>query len=191
MEFWAIKPTLEINCFKTIKHVKWIKPSAGIFKINTDGASFGNPGMAAAAGVCRDSNGNWIKGFCRNFGIATSLFAEIVAIRDAIQMAIDLRLPNVQFETDSSAAISLINKQDISIHHYLLPLVMECRFLLMILPQTTLTHWLREGNKLADALAGLAFSQAHRISFFDSPPLSCSAFCTMDDEGICFPRLCV
>ncbi|KAF7824259.1 reverse transcriptase [Senna tora] len=42
--------------------VKWTAPSEGWWKLNTDGACARNPSKMAAAGVFRDSNGNWIQG---------------------------------------------------------------------------------------------------------------------------------
>ncbi|KAK9992498.1 hypothetical protein SO802_027483 [Lithocarpus litseifolius] len=42
--------------------VKWNKPPEEWFKLNTDGASSGNPGKAGGGGLIRDCNGRWIKG---------------------------------------------------------------------------------------------------------------------------------
>lgn len=56
--------------------VKWNKPPAGWYKLNTDGASLGNPGSAGEGGLIRDSLGNWVKGFFRSIGRATSMVAE-------------------------------------------------------------------------------------------------------------------
>ena len=38
----------------------------GWFKLNSDGASYGNPGKAGGGGIIRDCNGLWIKGFARS-----------------------------------------------------------------------------------------------------------------------------
>ena len=48
--------------------VRWNKPPHGWFKLNTDGASMGNPGKAGRGGLTRDSSGNWVKGFSRSLG---------------------------------------------------------------------------------------------------------------------------
>lgn len=39
------------------QQIGWRVPSAGWYKLNMDGASRGNPGLAAAGGALRDSNG--------------------------------------------------------------------------------------------------------------------------------------
>ncbi|PKI62133.1 hypothetical protein CRG98_017506, partial [Punica granatum] len=39
----------------------WHKPPDGIFNLNTDGASCGNPGLAGAGGIICDDRGNWLR----------------------------------------------------------------------------------------------------------------------------------
>ena len=52
------------------------KPPLNWYKLNTDGASCGNPGRARGGGVIRGSVGNWIRGFVRYIGYTTSIIAE-------------------------------------------------------------------------------------------------------------------
>jgi len=56
--------------------IVWSPPRVGWFKLNTDGASRGNPGLAAAGGVVRDGDGNWCYGFS-NIGICSAPLAEL------------------------------------------------------------------------------------------------------------------
>ncbi|KAL1203855.1 putative ribonuclease H protein [Cardamine amara subsp. amara] len=49
--------------------IAWIPPSDEWVKLNTDGASHGNPGLATAEEVLRDVEGNWRGGFALNIGI--------------------------------------------------------------------------------------------------------------------------
>ncbi|KAF7836001.1 putative ribonuclease H protein At1g65750 family [Senna tora] len=71
---------------KASKWIGWVKPDAGIIKINTDGSALGNPGRAGFGGVCRDENGLWLCGFSSNIGLATNMMAELVAIRSGLQV---------------------------------------------------------------------------------------------------------
>ena len=58
--------------------------------LNTDGASFQNPGKAGGGGIIRDSQGNWVKGYSRAIGFTTSIIAELWALRDGLNLAIQL-----------------------------------------------------------------------------------------------------
>ena len=42
--------------------VGWNKPSIGWHKLNTNGASIGNPSKAGGGGVIRDCHGVWVRG---------------------------------------------------------------------------------------------------------------------------------
>lgn len=46
------------------RQIAWTLPSEGWVKLNMDGASHGNPGLATAGGALSDSDGNWMGGFC-------------------------------------------------------------------------------------------------------------------------------
>ncbi|KAJ8767189.1 hypothetical protein K2173_013586 [Erythroxylum novogranatense] len=63
------------------KNISWLPPSNGWIALNTDGASKGNPGVAGAGGVIRDTKGRWLDGFVQNIGVATSFVAELWAIK--------------------------------------------------------------------------------------------------------------
>ena len=56
-------------------------------KLNTDGSSLGNPGLAGGGGVIRDIEGAWIMGFVRNIGITSRYIAELWALGDGFYSA--------------------------------------------------------------------------------------------------------
>lgn len=57
--------------------VKWIPPSHGWTKLNTDRASHGNPDLATMGGVLRDGEGNWCGDFTLNIGICSAPLTEL------------------------------------------------------------------------------------------------------------------
>ena len=57
--------------------VRWEKPSPGWVKLNTDGSSLVNPGIAGSGGLIRNSDGDWIMGFVRNIGTTGSVAAKL------------------------------------------------------------------------------------------------------------------
>ena len=68
----------------------WRKPEQGWFKLNSDGASQGNPGKAGGGGLIWDHQGMWIKGYIRRIGVVSSFAAECWALRDGLLLAIQL-----------------------------------------------------------------------------------------------------
>ena len=59
--------------------VRWLKPTPGVLKLNTNGGSKGNPGQSGGGcGILRDSDGNMMNlAFSSHFGSSTSAQAEI------------------------------------------------------------------------------------------------------------------
>ena len=51
VEFFYCVGTMRKAKQRTIVQVKWFKPPVGWFKINSDGASYGNPGKARGGSI--------------------------------------------------------------------------------------------------------------------------------------------
>ena len=66
-----------MNNDTTVDHIGWKYPVDEWIKLNVDGCSKGNQGLAGAGGVIRDHMGSWIGGFARNIGICSSVTAEL------------------------------------------------------------------------------------------------------------------
>ena len=62
---------------KTKIQVRWLPPPFSWMKLNSDGSSMGNPGLAGGGGLIRNENGEWVKGYARAIGCATSVAAEL------------------------------------------------------------------------------------------------------------------
>ncbi|GLT73840.1 hypothetical protein SLA2020_456720 [Shorea laevis] len=123
-------------------------------KLNTDGSSLGNPGLARAGGVFRDHVGNWILGYSRNVLFTTSLSVELWALRDGLILATNRRFAKLIVEIDSRIAQLLINAPD-NAFHSLGVLISDCRMLLSKLPYVQFVHVFREANSVANQLAKL------------------------------------
>lgn len=55
--------------------ISWLPPLVSWMKLNNDGVSHGNPGLATAGGVIRNGEGQWIGGFALNIGRCTAPMA--------------------------------------------------------------------------------------------------------------------
>lgn len=85
--------------------IKWITPIEPFIKLNTDGSSSDNLGMAEAGGLLRDSSGLWISRFSLSMDITTNNMAELGAVRQGLILAWDLEFKFIQLEIDSMRAL--------------------------------------------------------------------------------------
>ncbi|OMO59708.1 hypothetical protein CCACVL1_24654 [Corchorus capsularis] len=170
------------------RHIKWHPPVLSYFKINTDGASLGNPGPAGAGGIIRDCNGIYVKAFCRKLGVASNTTAELWAIRDGLKIALDLGLSNrVLIESDSTTAIHLI-EGSFNCSHPNAAIINDCRWLMMQLGINQVLHTYREGNQVVDLLSKQAVHQEHNFCLFNSAPSFISSQLLADCMGVSYPR---
>lgn len=54
---WCAADWKKANSF-TMKNIRWERPRGGWRKLNTDGSSLGNPGLAGGGGVIKDESSN-------------------------------------------------------------------------------------------------------------------------------------
>ena len=72
---------------KSPRWVRWEWPPEGVMKLNVDGCSRGNPGLAGFGGLVRDDGGQWILGFAGRVGVADNLLPELMAICVGLKLA--------------------------------------------------------------------------------------------------------
>lgn len=88
-------PTLKIT------KVIWEYPTAGWIKLNTDGASSGNPGRSSIGFVLRNEEGNVIYACGKEVQEGTNTEAETHAILNALRYYIAHDYTLIQLHTDS------------------------------------------------------------------------------------------
>ena len=64
---------------QTTIRVKWNAPLVNWYKVNSDGSSLGDPGLAGGGGLIRNDRGDWTRGYARAIGSTTSAAAELWA----------------------------------------------------------------------------------------------------------------
>uniref|UniRef100_A0A2N9I267 RNase H type-1 domain-containing protein n=1 Tax=Fagus sylvatica TaxID=28930 RepID=A0A2N9I267_FAGSY len=122
--------------------IKWVAPPLGWFKLNTDGSSLGNPGLAGGGGVIRNHVG---------------------------ELAIDLGILNLEIEMDSLVAVELVNSITTP-NAFLSTIVTDCRFLMERFESCSLKHIFREANGCADLLAKTGCDQRPDFISFSNAP---------------------
>lgn len=109
------------------------------------------------------------KGFTRNIGYATSVEAELWALRDGLTLCLALNTVAVEIKIDAAVVFDWItNDSTCNLNHS--SLIMNCRTLAGLIPQVKICHCFREANKCADALARKGPSiQQDFIVFYSLP----------------------
>ncbi|KAL0305189.1 UNVERIFIED_CONTAM: putative ribonuclease H protein [Sesamum calycinum] len=92
-----------------ISIVKRIKPDRGWFKLNTDGASKGNPDVVGAGGIIRNHLGQIVLAFQEHLGLTSNTTAELKAIYRGVKLFIDSNIRKIWVETDANVALKLIS----------------------------------------------------------------------------------
>lgn len=81
--------------------IRWSHPLDGWVKLNTDGASKGNPGQAGAGGIVRGRGGRPLSMFAENCGIASCTKAEFLAVLKELALVWNLGHRRVVLKVDS------------------------------------------------------------------------------------------
>jgi hypothetical protein len=88
----------------------WTLPPSGFLKLNFDGAAKGNPRVAGAGGVIRDSGGNIIRLYVRSMGNSTNNVAEFGALELGLEILSRERMTNTIVEGDSTLVINTMKR---------------------------------------------------------------------------------
>ena len=176
---------------KEVDHIGWKYPADGWIKLNVDGCSKGNPGMAGAGGAIRDNMGSWIGGFARNIGICSSVTAELWAIYIGLQLVWAKGFRKVLLESDCRVALGLITGDCVKIDRNY-NLTMHIRAMLGRDWEIVTGHVYREANCVADWLANFGLKRDlidRGADIITDPPTGLYLWLYYDLIGSTIPRL--
>ncbi|KAK4410276.1 putative ribonuclease H protein, partial [Sesamum angolense] len=91
--------------------VRWHAPSPSWFKLNTDGSSLGNPGLAGAVGIIRDSADHVHLAYQFALGTGTSVLAKLTAVWRGMELALTHGFAPLVVEVDATTVISLLQSR--------------------------------------------------------------------------------
>ena len=124
--------------------------------IFADGASRGNPGLAAIGATIKDEHGLLIASISQGIGITTNNQAEYRAIIAALEEAIRLGARQVDIYLDSQLVVRQISGEYRVKNSALKPLYQRVKQLQDRFKSFNIRHITRQQNKEADRLANLA-----------------------------------
>lgn len=141
--------------------------------ISVDGASKGNPGPAGIGVVIRDQSGMVLKEIGEYIGEATNNVAEYTALVRALTETLALGFTHAAIQSDSELMVKQLNGQYRVKNEGIIPLFESAVDLMRRFNSATITHVLRERNKLADKLASeAAICKSHPKLELDMEPES-------------------
>ena len=167
--------------------IGWTPPRVGWMKLNTDGASHGNPGLATAGGVLRNGDGEWCGGFVFNIGRCSAPLAELWGVYYGLVIAWEKGISRLEVEVDSKMVVEFLT-MGIGETHPLSFLVRLCHGFLTRDWLVRILHVYREANHLADGLTHLAFSFPFGFHRLDTAPLDVFSLLREDVDGPLRPR---
>ncbi|MCD6453583.1 MAG: ribonuclease HI family protein [Dehalococcoidales bacterium] len=126
--------------------------------IHADGASRGNPGLAAIGATLKDEGGRVLAAISQRIGRATNNQAEYQALIAALEKAISLGASEVDIYLDSELVVRQLTGRYRVKSVVLKPLYRQVKGLQGQLVGFTITHIPRQQNAEADNLANLAFT---------------------------------
>lgn len=149
--------------------VRWTPPAGGWYKLNTDGSVKGPHKNTGAGGVIRDSDGNWVIGFAKNLGLMTIFQAELWALYQGLELAIELNITDLEIDIDAKSVVEAVLNNDFQ-GGLNLNLISKCRLLIGRFRHVKLSHIYREANSVADHLAKYGADCCNNFARFDRPP---------------------
>ncbi|KAF5191552.1 hypothetical protein FRX31_018863 [Thalictrum thalictroides] len=165
----------------TVKLCRWYPPRPPFVKLNTDGASRGNPGTAGLGAVIRDYEGNVLSAVCQGLHPMTNFLAECWAIVVGLEWAASQGHSHIWMESDSTAAVQAFGNEKV-------PWSMEARWVNAIaeLHHVVISSTWREVNFSADLLANRGADLGPDINetFVGRPPF----LRRVEDPYCCYPR---
>ncbi|XP_062021219.1 uncharacterized protein LOC133737729 [Rosa rugosa] len=150
--------------------VKWPRPQENWVKVNCDGAFQPATRKGGAGVVIRDANGDFQVGAARPLPLVTSHFhAELMALKEGINLAVALQHEQVLFESDCSLLVQALHsiEPDLSTMSMLLD---EIRLVLQYHGGYGINYVPREANTVAHGFASHALRNSDSQTWFVIAP---------------------
>ncbi|KAI0511688.1 hypothetical protein KFK09_012320 [Dendrobium nobile] len=169
------------------KLIYWKRPVIDYFKLNTDGSY--NSVTAGCGGIIRDHNGKIVVAFAGPSSGTYAITAEIDSLNFGVKLCQSLGFTNIWIEVDALLLIHYISGNS-SYNPTNFYKIREIKLALSGM-NYSISHILREGNAVADALAKLGCNLDCFYHFNDaSIPRNIKGLINLDRMGLPYMRSC-
>ncbi|CAN1225592.1 Putative ribonuclease H protein At1g65750, partial [Linum perenne] len=159
----------------------------GWFILNTDGSRYTSPSSTAIGGLIRNDQGQFVQAFTANLGDCSITRAEMGAIVQGMKLAWDLGVRKLLVQSDSKAAVAILQKEDTNHQHAIL--VSEFIEFKSRRWDCSITHVFREANYGADYLANLGHTFCFGLHLISQPDSVLAHWLRFDLFGVASPRV--
>lgn len=130
----------------------WQAPHQGLYKLNFDGASRGNPREAGLGCCIHDWEGRIVASLDKPLGITSNNLAEVYALIEGLLLCRRLGLDSIEIEGDSTIIVNAVRKGSTP-NWFLNSYIHRVMDILRDFNHFKINHIYREGNKCVDSLA--------------------------------------
>lgn len=134
------------------KECKWTPPPQDWIKLNFDGASRGNPGIAGLGFILRDHKGQWLAQRAKPLGHTTNNLAELEAVKEGLTLCNRINIRKLIIEGDSQIILNALRKRTTP-NWRINSSLEEAIKKIDNIEEVIIQHIYREGNTEADKLA--------------------------------------
>ena len=150
---YRIRDSIAVGGQDVNKVKQWSGPEIGWIKINSDGAFDMNNKEAGSGVIARSSEGKFVAGTNRKFTAGSAVQAEAMAVKDAVNLAIERKFQKVCFEMDSKELILVLTNKCSNIDWKIRPLVLDIQRLLKLISERKMMLISKEANAAANWIA--------------------------------------
>ncbi|MBN2247257.1 MAG: ribonuclease HI family protein [Coriobacteriia bacterium] len=147
---------------------------SGVWTVNSDGGSRGNPGPGAAGIVVRDASGQIVARGGSYLGEVTNNVAEYEGVLWGMRAARALGAESVRMRADSELVVKQMRGEYRVKNEGLKPLFLQAQALVRAFAHVEFEHVRREANVEADALANEAMDARSDVGDAPEAPGACT-----------------
>ncbi|XP_058784658.1 uncharacterized protein LOC131659490 [Vicia villosa] len=166
---WFLAQRHGTNVGNRASNLRWVPPVEGSFKCNVDAGYNNSRGTTNRDWCMRDHMGSFMfAGAAWDFSHYPILEAEALALKEAIQSAIDMEMQNVIFECDSLRMVQAIHGKFQGVSEFSC-IISSIHRLLFNFPNFKVKFVKRQANMVAHSIAKAANSWTRRSLFHMIP----------------------
>lgn len=177
-----LNPSMDGSTDRLLVH--WHPPLAGFVSLSVYGSCIEGSSTMGTGGLVRDGAGTWIIGFLSMEGHGEALLAELLAIKNGLQLTWDQGYRCVICESDCMGAVKLFSSNHYLELHSFAQVVLDIAGLPSRRWEVRVQHVFREANFCTNHLARLGARLHDKVKIWAEPPTEMGSLLLKDVLGV-------